>query len=312
MIKNKLVFRDLFFTVLVFSVLITVAFVVVECKPNQTYDNLNNNLSNKSSLNILGLVSNLKLPDKLDFCGEPVPLEDPEIRERAEREFYLLLQQPGQLVLYLKRSGKYFPIYEKIIAENNLPDDLKYLSVAESALYQSRSAKNAFGLWQFMEGTARSYGLRVDDWVDERSHFEKSTRAALKYLKNGRDVLGSWTLAAAGYNMGNTGVQNAMSKQSSNNYYDLFLNEETSRFVFRIVIIKELMKNSANYGINFTQEDVYSLGEFKTINIKGAVDDLAKWAKENNTSYKKIKLLNPWILKDKLPSGDWTILVPNI
>lgn len=325
--KNKLIIACICFVVLVVFNIIN--FVAVECKPNTSSTNnktLNNNIisNNKSNnnlvdnnliaetQNILEFISRVKLPSKLDFCGELVPLENPEVKERAEREFYLLLQQPGQLVLYLKRAGKYFSIYEKIIAENNLPDDLKYLSVAESALYQSRSAKNAFGLWQFMEGTAKSYGLRVDEWVDERSHFEKSTRAALKYLKNGKDGFGSWTLAAAGYNMGNSGVRSAMNKQGVNNYYDLYLNEETSRFVFRIVIIKELMKNAAKYGLNFSPGDLYSFGKTKTIKLNTQIDDLQKWALEKNTTYKNLKILNPWMLKDKLPIGNWEIVLPDV
>lgn len=260
---------------------------------------------------IFSWISKISLPNKLDFCGERVPLEIPEVRERAEREFYLLLQQPGQLCLYLKRSGKYFPIYEKLLAENKMPDDIKYLSVAESALYQSRSSKNALGLWQFMKGTANTYGLIVNKYVDERCNVEKSTAAALKYLKNSRESLGSWTLAAAGYNMGNAGVRRAMTRQNLSNYYDLFLNEETSRFVFRIIIIKELMKNSQRYGLNFNEKDLYSLGDVSTRKVNGAIQDLENWAVENKYLYKDIKLLNPWILTNELPNGNWELLVPN-
>jgi hypothetical protein len=213
-------------------------------------------------------------PTELSWCDEKVPLNNPEIRERAEREFYLLMQQHGQIILYIKRAGKYFPIYEKALKEANLPDDLKYLSVAESALYQSRSSKNAYGLWQFMEGTAKKYGLQVDKYVDERANVEKSTAAALKYLSNGKKTLGTWTLAAAGYNMGNTGVQNAMTKQGVNNYWDLFLNEETSRFIFRIILIKEIMKNPSKYGINILTDDKYSFGKTKIIKVNSKIDNL--------------------------------------
>ena len=254
-------------------------------------------------------ISKIPFPTELDFCGERVPLENPEIRIRAEREFYLLLQQPGQLALYIKRSGKYFPLYERIIKEMNLPDDLKYLSVAESALFQSRSSKDAFGLWQFMEGTARSYGLRVDKYVDERAHFEKSTRAALTYLSASRRSLGSWTLAAAGYNMGNTGVRNAMTRQKVDNYYDLWLNEETSRFIFRIVIIKELMKNSKKYGIDFSQDELYNFGRTKIVTVNGAIANLYDWALSHNNLYKDVKILNPWIRTTELPTGKWEITI---
>ena len=254
-------------------------------------------------------ISKIPFPKELDFCGEKVPLDNPEVRERAEREFYLLLQQQGQLALYLKRSGKYFPIYERIIKEMNLPDDLKYLSVAESALFQSRSSKNAFGLWQFMEATAKSYGLRVDKFVDERSHFEKSTRAALTYLSASNKSFGSWTLAAAAYNMGNAGVRNAINNQKVNNYYDLFLNEETSRFIFRIIIIKELMKNSKKYGIDFSQDELYSFGKTRTVKVDGAIPNLIEWAAKHNNLYKDVRLLNPWILTAELPNGKWEIVI---
>ncbi|MCL5992006.1 MAG: lytic transglycosylase domain-containing protein [Bacteroidetes bacterium] len=155
--------------------------------------------------NFFSYLSSLKIPHQLEFCGEKIPLDIPEVKERAEREFYLLLQQPGQIILYIKRSGRYFPMYERIIKEKNLPDDLKYLSVAESALYMSRSSKGAVGLWQFMPGTARSYGLQVDDYVDERRQPEKSTDAALEYLKDGFNQHKSWLLSAAGYNISSTG-----------------------------------------------------------------------------------------------------------
>lgn len=253
-----------------------------------------------------------EFPKQLDFCGERVPLEIPEVRERAEREFYLLLQQSGQLCLYLKRAGVYFPIYEKLLRENNMPTDLKYLSVAESALFQSRSSKEAFGLWQLMKGTAQSHGLIVNDFIDERANVAKSTKAALKYLSNAKKTLGSWTLAAAGYNMGVAGVKNALATQGVNNYYDLYLNSETSRFVFRIVIIKEFMSNADKYGLNFSEDELYSLGSTKTIKVKGPVEDLISWSKLNHYLYKDVRLLNPWILKTKLPAGDWELLVPSM
>ena len=250
-----------------------------------------------------------KLPSELSWCNEKVPLTDPEVRERAEREFYLLLQQKGQIVLYIKRSGKYFPIFEKIIKEQNLPDDLKYLSVAESALYMSRSSKSAFGLWQFMEGTAKTYGLRVDKFVDERANIIKSTNAAMKYLSSSKKSFGSWTLAAAAYNMGNTGVSNALKNQSIDNYWDLYLNEETSRFIFRIVLIKEIMKNPERYGIFVNEKDKYSLGKTKIEKVNGKIDDLIKWAKSKKNSYKDVRLLNPWILTNGLPDGNWEITI---
>jgi hypothetical protein len=251
--------------------------------------------------NLFAHLSSLKIPAQLEFCGEKIHLDIPEVRERAEREFYLLLQQPGQLILYIKRSGRYFPMFEKIIREKKLSDDLKYLSVAESALYMSRSSKGAVGLWQFMPATARAYGLQVDDYVDERRHPEKSTIAALEYLKDGYKQHKSWLLSAAGYNMGNTNVASHLDFQNGNSFFDLFLNEETSRYILRIVVIKEIMSNPEKYGFTITQNEKYKPDNVKFIECTEEIPNLSKWASEKGTTYKDVKILNPWILERKLP-----------
>ncbi|HRP01401.1 MAG TPA: lytic transglycosylase domain-containing protein [Candidatus Kapabacteria bacterium] len=252
--------------------------------------------------NVYHFLSTVELPDKLDFCGEKFPLNEPEVRERAERELLLLLQQPGQLILYFKRSGRYFPMYEKYLKQENVPDDLKYLSVAESALYMSRSTAGAMGLWQFMPETAKTMGLEVNDYVDERRHPEKSTLAAIKYLKQGYSVHKSWILTAAGYNMGHSGVSDNTSFQNSNDYFELFLNEETSRYLFRIAIIKEIMTHPAKYNFVIDEVEKYEPYKYYYVNMDTAISDLSAWAKANGTTYKEVKLLNPWILKRNLPN----------
>jgi peptidoglycan lytic transglycosylase D len=258
--------------------------------------------TNKNSSNeYLRQLSHYELPEKLDFCGEEVPLEIEEVRERAEREFYLLLQKPGQIILYLKRSGRLFPMYDSLLKLNDAPSDIKYLSVAESALYMSRSSKGAMGLWQFMKRTGKSMGLKVNDYVDERRHPAKSTDAGIKYLQQGYDRHKSWILAAAGYNMGSGRVASNLSYQSADDFFDLFLNEETSRYILRIVIIKELMMNSEKYGFDFDQDDLYKPYETTNVVVKGSVSDISAWAQAHGTTYKYIKILNPWILKRKLP-----------
>ena len=259
---------------------------------------------NEHEQNYFEFLSSVNLPDKLDFCGEELPLDDPEIHEQAEREFYLLLQQPGQIILYLKRSGRYFPTFERILKEHDMPDDLKYLSVAESALFMARSSVGAIGLWQFMPETAKAMGLRVDDYVDERRHPEKSTHAAMKYLKQGYSKHKSWILTAAGYNMGHTGLIENLNFQSVESYFDLHLNEETSRYIFRIAIIKHLMINAEKYGFKFPAESLYKPEDVQFVKVKGAIQDLSAWAKSNGTTYKHIKRLNPWILKRNLPAPD--------
>lgn len=277
----------------------------------------NNSSELKSQINTqvtnFDLVTKQKLPNKLEWCGEKVPLDDDEVRERAEREFYLLLQQPGQVYLYMKRAGKYFPTFEKVLKETGVPDDLKYLAVAESALFMSRSSKGALGFWQFMPETGKKMGLIINDNVDERRHIEKSTYAAVKYLKQGYAGTKSWFLSAAGYNMGHTGVADNLSFQQTDDYFDLFLNEETSRYIFRIAIIKEIMTNPEKYGFKIDKNEIYKAESVKKISWSRAIPDLSEWAKSQGTNYKYVKLLNPWMLERKLDapeSGSWEILIP--
>jgi len=254
------------------------------------------------------------LPATLDFCGERVPLDIPEVRERAEREFYVNLQTPGQIILYLKRSGRYFPMYERILNELKAPQDLKYLSVAESALIMSRSPKDAVGLWQFIPATARQFGLIVNDYVDERRHPEKSTRAAIAYLRQGFDSNTSWTNSAAGYNMGHGSLLDNVSYQGKKNFYDLYLNEETSRYILRIAVIKHIMQHAREYGIVVQDKEKYQEEKSRNVSVTDAIPNLAEWAMKNGTTYKNVKLLNPWILGRQLPApvrgSSWEILIP--
>ncbi len=270
--------------------------------------------SQNEQINHFTFISSLKPPATLEWCNEKYPLDIPEIRERAEREFYLLLQQPGQIILYLKRSGRYFPLFERILREMGMPEDIKYLAVAESALYMSFSPKGAGGLWQFMPESANRMGLIVNDEVDERLHPEKSTFAALKYLKSGHENFKSWAIAAAGYNMGYSGIMKQIDLQTTDNYFELFLNEETSRFLFRIAIIKEIMKNPEKYGFIISKGELYKPEKVKTIKVNHSINNLSQWANQNNTKYKDVRLLNPWIKKPYLPKPPknyyWEIAIP--
>ncbi|HCN04445.1 MAG TPA: murein transglycosylase [Bacteroidetes bacterium] len=259
-------------------------------------------------------IAKVSIPEKLSFCGEEVPMDIAEVRERVEREFYINLQTPGQIILYLKRSARYFPTFEKLLKEANAPDDLKYLSVAESALYMARSPKDAVGLWQFIPGTARAMGLLVNDDVDERRHIERSTRAAIAYLKSGYDSNGSWTNAAAGYNMGHGSFAENMRYQGKKDFYDIFLNEETSRYILRIAVIKHLMEQAHTYGIIVPEESRYAPEQTRVIRERSAISNLAQWATDHGSTYKDVKLLNPWILKRSLPDPPrdrtWEIFLP--
>ncbi len=295
--------------------LILACFVVlIACSSNKSQPQDSVEQLSRAEADFFNYISKAQLPEKLDWCGEEIPLDDPEIRERAEREFYLLLQQPGQIMLYIKRSGRYFPLFERILREYSMPDEIKYMAVAESALYMSTSSKGAHGLWQFMESTGKKMGLIIDSYVDERRHPEKSTRAALNYLKQGYDANGSWILAAAGYNMGHTGVNSSLKKQYSNNYFDLFLNQETSRFIFRIALIKELMLYAKKYGFHVEEKNKYQPYDYKIIKWNSSIPDIAEWAKTQGTNYKQLKLMNLWMIKSNLPSPpkgkSWEIYVP--
>lgn len=259
-------------------------------------------------------LSSAKLPRELTFCGERIPLENPDTYERADREFYLLLQQPGQIIMYVKRAGRYFPAMEKVLREEGAPDDLKYLAVAESALMQgATSGKGAHGLWQFMPATARQFGLVVNDYVDERRDPVKSARAAIRYLKAGYERHKSWILAAAGYNMGDGRVSGSLDNQGSTNFFDLWLNEETSRYIFRIAIIKEIMQNAKEYGFDVSPDYHYKPYESDTVTVTEAIQDLSAWAKANGTNFREVRLRNPWITGKALPRPTkdvWTLEIP--
>lgn len=243
-----------------------------------------------------------RLPDRLEFCGEPVPLERPDVREGIERELYILLQQPGQLVLYQKRAGRYMALFEGALRDSNLPLDLRYVAIAESALLpMAQSPKQAVGLWQFIPETARQMGLRVDNYVDERRHPERSTRAALRYLRQGYQLFGSWTAAVAGYNMGHQQLQAQLQEQGARSFYDAFLTEETTRYIYRIVALKHVLENSARYGVAVPLEERYGELPVRIVRWTEGIADLVAWAQQQGVRYKEVRLLNPWILQRQLP-----------
>lgn len=249
-----------------------------------------------------------RIPNSLSFCGEPMPLEIPDVRERMEQAFYTELSD-AQIILDLKRSTKYFPFVEQKLRDMNLPEDLKYLAVAESALRNLVSSKDAAGIWQFTQDTARHYGLIVNEFVDERFNFHKSTEAALRYLNDLHSSFGSWALAAAAYNMGSGGVKASLDYQMVRNYYSLYLNDETARFVFRIVALKQIMEHYRKYGFDLRPADFYQATETKLI-VVTQIPELATWARQQGSSYKELKYLNPWLINRSLPTGTWAIELP--
>lgn len=245
-------------------------------------------------------ISAITLPKTLRFADELVPLNDPEIRERADREFLVNTYWQSNTLLLLKRASAYFPVIEPILAKNGIPDDFKYLAVAESGLRPLVSPAGATGIWQIMDPTGKEYGLEINDNVDERYHLAKATQAACDYLKKSKNRFGSWTLAAAAYNAGTTRIQDYMDIQKADNYYDLLLNQETSRYVFRILALKEILTHPQRYGFEITPDDVYTpIPTFQVI-VDTPVANWAHFAALYKTSYKILKRHNPWLREPHL------------
>ena len=237
---------------------------------------------------------------KMNFSGEEVPTFMADVQERLDKEMITNMNYHTNTTLVIKRANKVFPIIEPILAKYGVPDDFKYLAVIESSLVNAVSPAGARGVWQFMPATAKEKGMEVSDEVDERYHLEKSTEAACKYLLVAKEKFGSWTLAAASYNGGMNGISKKMEEQQVDNYYDLLLTEETSRYVFRILALKEIMKNSDKYGFRIPNEALYYNIPTKKIVIDSSITDLAKFAKTQGVNYKILKIHNPWLRDKKL------------
>jgi hypothetical protein len=239
-------------------------------------------------------------PTAVDFAGENTPLNISDVNERFDRELLVNANLHASTILILKRANRAFPIIEPILKKNGVPDDFKYLAVIESALLNAVSGSGARGVWQFMPETAKEKGMEVNDCVDERYHLEKSTEAACKYLLAAKEKFGSWTLAAASYNGGMTGVSKQIDIQKVNNYYDLLLNDETSRYVFRILALKEIIKNPEKFGFDIPKQELYELFPTRKIEIDSTVNNLADLAISQGINYKILKIYNPWLRDSKL------------
>ncbi len=258
------------------------------------------------------LISSLKALDNLNFCGERVPLEIQEVRERMEKQLMLSLWNRPQVMLWLKRSRRYLPHIEKMLKESGMPDDLKYVAIAESALRpHAGSQKGAIGFWQFMSFTGKMYGLVINKRVDERRNLFASTRAAIGYLKNLHEKFGSWTLAVAAHNMGDAGLRVEILEQKTKNYYQLYLPLETQQFVFRILSVKLIFSDPEKYGFKLSEEDYYPSLEFDEIQVDSSRETPIRIiAQAANTHFKAIKDLNPEIRGRYIAPGSHRILVP--
>lgn len=248
-------------------------------------------------------IYSLNLPQKIEFAGELVPTQLIDVKEKLDRELLVNTYWQSNTMLYIKRSHKWFPIIEPILEEEGVPNDFKYLALIESGLTNVVSPSGAAGFWQIMKATGKENGLEINSEIDERYNLELATRVACKYLNEAKEKFGSWTLAAASYNMGMNGLSNKLEAQMVDNYYDLLLNEETSRYVFRILAAKQILSNPSNFGFNFREKDLYYQVATEKLTIDTTITDLAKFGRSNGLNYKVIKQFNPWLRSSNLPNA---------
>lgn len=293
-LKVNLMIKKYSFPVSIFLFLFSIFFL------SSSYLNNSDNIHQQGFNSKYNVYSVLK-PNDLKFADELVPNKSLDVWERLDKELLKNIYWQSNTLLYFKRANKYFPIIEEILAKNNIPDDFKYLALIESGFEYTVSPSGAAGFWQIMRGTAREYGLEVNYAIDERYNLRKSTEAACSYLRKAYDEFGSWTMAAASYNMGINGVRRKIEKQETNNYFNLHLNDETSRYVFRIIVIKEIMENPRKYGFVFRDNDLYTHPQVKQIRVDSTIDNLYSFAKDHNINYKILKKYNPWLRISKLP-----------
>ncbi|MBI4946829.1 MAG: lytic transglycosylase domain-containing protein [Bacteroidetes bacterium] len=240
------------------------------------------------------------VPRDLQFAEEKVPVYDFTVTESIERELIVNTYFHSQTILMHKRANRWLPFIASILKKNGIPDDFKYIPLIESNLTNSVSPKGAAGFWQFVDGTGKQYELEMNDEIDERYNLEKSTEAACRYFNDAYKIFGNWTLAAASYNMGIDGLKTQMEKQKANSYYDLTLNEETARYIFRILTVKEIISNPKKYGYLLRTKDLYPPISTRKIRIDSSITDLTDFANKNNVSYKILKYFNPWLRKTLL------------
>lgn len=242
------------------------------------------------------LFTPVELPEKLTFAGEEVPMEYFDVREDLDRELLSAVYFHSQTIRYLKNMPRYFSIIDPILKSNGIPEDFKYLCVAESGFNpRAFSPAKAVGMWQLLESTAKENGLEINDEVDERYHIEKSTEVACRIFKSAFEKYGSWSLVAASYNGGRAGLDQKIATQKVKSYYDILFVEETTRYVFRILALKLVMEHPKDYGFRIEQHQFYPIIDTKTIDVKGPVPDWATFAIENGITYKTLKMFNPWL-----------------
>jgi hypothetical protein len=287
--KNK------FFTaiVLLMLVLLCINLIVYSIKPSQD-DYYKKEFAKNYK------VYSLNLPTKLDFANEAVPLNQFDVRESLDRELLLNTYWQSQSILLHKRAYRWFQRIVPILKKNGIPEDFKYVALIESGFTNAVSPSGASGFWQFLDKTAVNYGLTVNENIDERYHVERATEAACKYFKEAYNKFGSWTLVAASYNMGINGLNKQIETQKVNNYYDLLLNQETARYIFRILAVKEILEAPQKYGFVLRKKDVYPQIPIQQLSVDSSITNIAVYAQSLGLNYKILKLLNPWLRQNTL------------
>lgn len=249
-------------------------------------------------------IFSINLPQNIDFAGERLPMHDFEVRERLDKELLVNTYWQSNTLLMLKKANRYFPAIERSLKKHGIPEDFKYLCLAESGLSIVTSPAGAQGYWQFMEETGKKFGLEITEEIDERNHLEKATEAACRYLKEAYREFGNWTLVAASYNMGITGLRKQLNNQGVDSYYDLYLNTETSRYVLRLMAIKEICSNPRKYGYYVRKSHLYFEVPTIKVEVDSGISNLADFALKNGTTYKMLKQLNPWLRKPYLTNAE--------
>jgi membrane-bound lytic murein transglycosylase D len=286
------------FLILVFIIIAIILFIIITfqfpAENPQTSSDISDNIYK---------ISAIKLPEKIDFAGEATPLNIYYVQESLDRELIVNTYWHSSTLLSLKRAARWFPVIEPILKENGIPDDFKYLALIESGLENVTSPAGAKGFWQFLKGTAKDYGLEVNNEVDERYNVEKASQAACKYFNKAFEKYKNWTLVAAAFNAGNNGINRQIEKQKVNNYYSLLLDDETERYVFRILALKMIFENPEKYNFYLNEDDYYSPIPTKIIEVKSSIKDLADFAIENGINYRILKEFNPWLRKGELKNA---------
>lgn len=281
----------------------------VSCKADSstTYDHDNRSTQTSHTVyvspNTPLPITNPEIPRSVTFAGQTIDLDRVDMYERLDRELTSMAYTHGNTLLLIKRANKFFPLLEPILKRNGVPEDLLYLACIESMLNQrAYSPAKAAGIWQFIPSTARQYGLEVNEWVDERYNIEKETEAACRYLKKAHGMYGNWETAAASYNGGTNRITTELETQLASSAFDLYLVDETSRYMFRILATKLIMENPVKYGFRLTKEQLYQPLKYDIVEVATPIDDWPAWAREHGISYSELREANPWIRAKSLPN----------